>query len=656
MLGLPIDDMAHVVRTSADTTRRLLIQLSDWYQRGPIWEDAGRFLVGRRWLATGDTTSADSILALVAARGSLWQGRAVTERASISLARHDTATAVAILDAPDRTGWSDDETGTWLALRARAAVGVGDTATALRRARELMLRFPGRPVALRAVALLDTLRAALGDGATTEDELAAIDVAMLAGRYDTAARRMERVLPRLTGTGRVETALRLGTAYRRARRFESARRALADARTGAPDTAWAARLALELARVERDAGRGESARSMYESVARTAAPGTTRDLALRERAQSAEGAGAWELALDGYRALAAGTGHWVSEARFRGGLMHLMSGRPDSALSWWRDGEDEPSRLWSGVLLRRAGDTDGERRLCDLAGRSGYTFHRSLARDTLGAMGWPGALAEVGFAGHPALTIAFGAGVYGDVEDAQFVLARWREGDRRATRDLATRVHGDTLASAPGPDADGWMAAARVAYLCDRPGLAIGYIERALQADSGATDSARWARVPWAFPPAAETLFVAPADTAVAALEPALLFALTYQESRFDPRARSRSDALGLMQLKVGAASDVAGWLRDPKPTEATLFDPTLNVRYGARYLARLIRRFDGSVAAALLAYNAGPGAMPPWWREAIARGGEALLCELASNGDYARKILGYRQAYRELRPTAYAR
>ena len=78
-------------------------------------------------------------------------------------------------------------------------------------------------------------------------------------------------------------------------------------------------------------------------------------------------------------------------------------------------------------------------------------------------------------------------------------------------------------------------------------------------------------------------------------------------------------------------------------------------MRYGARYLARLLRRFDGSVAAALSAYNAGPGSLSPRWRELRARGGEALLCELASNPlaqDYAKRILGFRQAYRELRPT----
>ena len=140
------------------------------------------------------------------------------------------------------------------------------------------------------------------------------------------------------------------------------------------------------------------------------------------------------------------------------------------------------------------------------------------------------------------------------------------------------------------------------------------------------------------------------------ALEPALLFAVVMQESRFEPRARSRSDALGLMQLKLGTAADMAKLARDPAPTETALFDPERNVRYGARYLARLLRRFDGSVAAALCAYNAGPSRLAAGWRDLRGRGGEALVCELASNPlaqDYAKRIVGFRAAYRELRPRA---
>jgi len=127
------------------------------------------------------------------------------------------------------------------------------------------------------------------------------------------------------------------------------------------------------------------------------------------------------------------------------------------------------------------------------------------------------------------------------------------------------------------------------------------------------------------------------------------------QESRFDPRARSRSDALGLTQLKQAAALDMARSLRERAPSEEALFDPERALRYGSGYLAQLLRRFDGRVSVALVAYNAGAATIRRDWREIVARGGDALFCELASNADsqdYARRILGFRSAYRDLRPT----
>jgi soluble lytic murein transglycosylase len=228
--------------------------------------------------------------------------------------------------------------------------------------------------------------------------------------------------------------------------------------------------------------------------------------------------------------------------------------------------------------------------------------------------------------------------------DAAQLLARWAAGDERLAAGGRQAMPLE------------WLFAAIQAYGIGRVGLGISLAERARESGAGLEPSTQWGIVPWAFPPAFESLFVEPRDTVVAALEPALLFALTRQESVFDPRARSRSDALGLMQLKLPTAADMARLAHDPAPAETTLFDPERNVRYGARYLARLLRRFDGSVAAALEAYNAGAGSLSPRWRELRARGGEALVCELAANPlaqDYAKRILGFRQGYRELRPTA---
>ena len=81
-------------------------------------------------------------------------------------------------------------------------------------------------------------------------------------------------------------------------------------------------------------------------------------------------------------------------------------------------------------------------------------------------------------------------------------------------------------------------------------------------------------------------------------LSPYLLEAVVWQESRWNPAARSRAGAIGLAQLMPGTARDLGV---DPN-------DPLQNLSGGARYLRQQLNRFDGNVEKALAAYNAGPG------------------------------------------------
>jgi peptidoglycan lytic transglycosylase len=92
-----------------------------------------------------------------------------------------------------------------------------------------------------------------------------------------------------------------------------------------------------------------------------------------------------------------------------------------------------------------------------------------------------------------------------------------------------------------------------------------------------------------------------------------LVQALMREESALDPRALSPAGAIGLTQLMLPTAQEVARSLKLGKVSKARLTDPSLNIRLGARYLGTLVRRFDGSVALALAAYNAGGGAVSRW-------------------------------------------
>jgi len=84
------------------------------------------------------------------------------------------------------------------------------------------------------------------------------------------------------------------------------------------------------------------------------------------------------------------------------------------------------------------------------------------------------------------------------------------------------------------------------------------------------------------------------------ALDPALLEAVAWQESRFSHRALSPKGAIGVMQLMPATARDLRV---DP-------FDMTQNVLGGAAYLSQMLRRYNGDVGLSLAAYNAGPGAV----------------------------------------------
>ncbi|MBI3171451.1 MAG: transglycosylase SLT domain-containing protein, partial [Hydrocarboniphaga effusa] len=91
------------------------------------------------------------------------------------------------------------------------------------------------------------------------------------------------------------------------------------------------------------------------------------------------------------------------------------------------------------------------------------------------------------------------------------------------------------------------------------------------------------------------------------------LYAVLRTESLYNPRAVSRSDALGLMQLRLSAAREVARRAKLSRPARDDLFKPQVNTALAARYLRELHERFGRRFIFTLAAYNAGPQRLPGW-------------------------------------------
>jgi soluble lytic murein transglycosylase-like protein len=90
-------------------------------------------------------------------------------------------------------------------------------------------------------------------------------------------------------------------------------------------------------------------------------------------------------------------------------------------------------------------------------------------------------------------------------------------------------------------------------------------------------------------------------DAAIkAGLPPSIVHSVAKAESGYRPDALSRKGAIGLMQLMPGTAAQL----------QADPHDPKQNAEAGAMYLRELLIKYDGDVAKALAAYNAGPGAV----------------------------------------------
>jgi soluble lytic murein transglycosylase len=131
-------------------------------------------------------------------------------------------------------------------------------------------------------------------------------------------------------------------------------------------------------------------------------------------------------------------------------------------------------------------------------------------------------------------------------------------------------------------------------------------------------------------------------------LDPALIAAVIYAETKFDPRTSS-AGAEGLMQILPQTAEYLAHRSGATTFTTADLGTPQVNIAYGSYYLRYLLDEYHGSTVLALAAYNGGEANVNTWVAEARARGNHLTIAEIPfpETRAYVARVLQARTDYR---------
>jgi soluble lytic murein transglycosylase len=131
-------------------------------------------------------------------------------------------------------------------------------------------------------------------------------------------------------------------------------------------------------------------------------------------------------------------------------------------------------------------------------------------------------------------------------------------------------------------------------------------------------------------------------------LDPALIAAVIYAESKFDPRP-SPAGAQGLMQILPQTAEFLAHRSGATTFTPADLATPQVNIANGSYYLRYLLDEYRGSTLLALAAYNGGEANVNRWIADARSQGHDLAVDDIpfAETRAYVLKVLQKQQDYR---------
>lgn len=139
-------------------------------------------------------------------------------------------------------------------------------------------------------------------------------------------------------------------------------------------------------------------------------------------------------------------------------------------------------------------------------------------------------------------------------------------------------------------------------------------------------------------------------------VDPALVKAVVWRESWFDPWARGKAGEVGLMQVSESAAREWAEAERVQLFVHNQLFDPAKNTRAGTWYLSKLLQRYaatDNPRPYALAAYNAGQANVLKWAQGPAATNSALFIGQIGFpiTKDYAKAVMARFEHYRSIFP-----
>jgi soluble lytic murein transglycosylase len=131
-------------------------------------------------------------------------------------------------------------------------------------------------------------------------------------------------------------------------------------------------------------------------------------------------------------------------------------------------------------------------------------------------------------------------------------------------------------------------------------------------------------------------------------LDPALIAAVIYAETKFEPRTSS-AGAEGLMQIEPETAEFLAKLSGGYRFTTSDLATPSVNVAYGSYYLRYLLDHYDDNEMLAVAAYNAGLANVDKWVAKSHAEGGRLTVAAIpfSETRAYVERVLEAQKNYR---------